>query len=57
MTPEEAEVFMGRSSSFLRASDLPRANVGGTLYLKSELLKGVRVKLSHRILDTLEPTG
>jgi hypothetical protein len=52
LTPEEAEVFMGRSESFLRGSDLPRANVGGTLYLKSELLKGVRAKLSHRILDT-----
>ena len=50
LTPDEAEVFMGRSGSFLRASDFPRADVGGTLYLKSELVKVVRAKLSHRIL-------
>jgi hypothetical protein len=52
LTPEEAEVFMGRSGSFLRASDFPRADVGGTLYLKSELVKVVRAKLSHRILES-----
>lgn len=54
LTPEEAEVFMGRSENYLRASDLPRAQFGGTLFLKSELVKGVRAKLSHRIMD---PTG
>jgi hypothetical protein len=54
LTPDEAEVFMGRSVSYLRASDLPRADIGGPLYLKSELLKGVKAKLSHRIM---EPTA
>lgn len=52
LTPDEAEVFLGRSASFLRASDFPRADVGGPLYLKSELLKGVRAKLSHRIMES-----
>jgi hypothetical protein len=55
MTPEEASVFLGRSEAYLRASDFPRAVIASRpLYMKSELLKGVRAKLSHRILD---PTG
>lgn len=54
LNPDEAEVFLGRSASFLRASDIPRANIGGPLYLKSEILKAVKVHLSHRILDPME---
>lgn len=55
LTPEEAAAFLGRSTSYLRASDFPRAIIDHRVYyLKSELLKGVRAKLSHRILD---PTG
>lgn len=54
LSTEEAAVFLGRSETFVRSSDFPRADVGGAVFLKSELLKGVRAKLSHRIL---EPTG
>lgn len=58
LTTEEAAVFLGRSETFMRTSDFPRANIGSSyLFLKSELVKGVRAKLSHRILDALEQTG
>lgn len=51
LTPPEAAALMGVSVSWLRASDVPRADVAGTKYLKSECLKYVAVRLSHRILD------
>lgn len=58
MTTEEAAVFLGRSETFVRTSDFPRATVGSAyLFMKSELLKGVRSKLSHRILEPMESTG
>ncbi len=48
---EEAAVLMTVSESWLRASDVPRAKVAGVKYLKSECLKYVAVRLSHRILE------
>lgn len=52
LTPDEAAAFLGISVSTLRSSDIPRAGVFGTKYLKSELLKYVKARLSHRILDS-----
>lgn len=51
MTPSEAAAFMTVSESWLRRSDVPRARtgVGGVKYLKSECLKYVAARLSHRI--------
>jgi hypothetical protein len=49
LTPEEAAVFMGRSLSWLRASDVPRTE--DALYLKSECLKYIKCRLSHTILE------
>lgn len=54
LDPGEAAALMGVSESWLRASDVPRANVGGTKYLKSQCLAYVRVRLSHRIIDPSE---
>lgn len=51
MSPEEAAAFLGISPSTLRSSDIPRADVFGNKYLKSELLKYVKARLSHRILE------
>lgn len=52
LTPDEAATLMGVSASWLRASDVPRANVAGTKYLKSQCLAYVRVRLSTRILES-----
>jgi hypothetical protein len=49
LTPEEAAAFMGRSPSWLRASDVPRTE--DSLYLKSECLKYIKCRLSHTILE------
>ena len=51
LTPSEAAALMGVSERWLRGSDVPRADVAGTKYLKSECLKYVAVRLSHRILS------
>ena len=51
LTPSEAAAVMNVSETWLRRSDVPRAKVGGTKYLKSECLKYVAVRLSHRILS------
>lgn len=50
LTPEEAAAFLGCSLSTLRDSDIPRARVFGTKYLKSELLKYIEARLSHRVV-------
>lgn len=50
LTPTEAAAFMGISESALRASDVPRADVAGTKYLKSQCIAYVRVRLSSRII-------
>lgn len=52
MTVEETAVFMGISASSLRELDLPTADVAGRKYLKSECLKYIRARLSHRLLET-----
>ncbi len=49
LTPGEAALFIGRSSAWVRKSDLPRTEDG--LYLKSEILKYMRARLSHTILE------
>lgn len=54
LSPGEAAAFLGVSESWLRASDVPRADVAGTKYLKSQLVAYVRVRLSHRIIDATE---
>lgn len=46
----EAAAVMGVSETWLRNSDVPRAQVAGTKYLKSECLKYVAARLSHRIV-------
>ena len=51
LSPSEAAALMGVSEAWLRRSDVPRANVGGTKYLKSECLKYVAARLSHRVLS------
>lgn len=51
LDPCEAAVVMGVSESWLRGSDVPRAKVAGVKYLKSECVKYVAVRLSHRILE------
>lgn len=50
LTPSEAAVFLGISESSLRESDIPRAPVAGTKYLKSVLLQYVKLRLSHQLL-------
>lgn len=47
MTGQEAAAFMGRSPSWLRASDIPRTADG--LYLKSEINNYIKARLSHRV--------
>ncbi len=55
LSADEAAVFLGNiHPATLRKLDVPRADVAGTKYLKSQLLAYVRVRLSARIL---EPTG
>lgn len=54
LNPTEAAALMGVSESWLRASDVPRANVAGTKYLKSQCLAYVRARLSHRIMEQKE---
>jgi hypothetical protein len=51
LSPEEAAAVMDVSLSWLRRSDVPvaRKDVGGVKYLKSECLKYVATRLSHRI--------
>jgi hypothetical protein len=52
LSHDEAAAFLGVSSTWLRASDVPRAHVaGGPKYLKSQLVAYVRVRLSSRILE------
>lgn len=51
LDPEEAAAVMGVSLSWLRASDVPRANVAGTKYMKSQCLLYVRNRLSHLMLE------
>lgn len=51
MNAEEAAIFLHRSHSFLRETDMPRADIGGPLFLKSEILKYVKNRLSHRIME------
>lgn len=48
---EEAAAVMSVSVSWLSRSDVPRADVAGPKYLKSECLKYVAVRLSHRVLS------
>ena len=50
LDPGEAAAVMGVSEAWLRRSDVPRADVAGPKYLKSECLKYVAVRLSHRVL-------
>jgi hypothetical protein len=52
MTVEETAVFMGIGVSTLRdkLTDLPKADVAGTKYMKSECIKYTIARLSHRIL-------
>lgn len=50
MTPPEAAAFLGVSESWLRESDVPRSDVGGTKYLKSTLVQYVRLRQSHQLL-------
>jgi hypothetical protein len=57
LEPGEAAIVMGVSESWLRASDVPRAKVAGVKYLKSECLKYVAVRLSHRILEKMEKSA
>jgi hypothetical protein len=52
LDPEEAAAVLNVSPSWLRASDIPRADVAGTKYLKSQCLAYVRVRLSHQVMDT-----
>lgn len=53
LTVEEAAVFMGIGETTLRElRDIPRADVAGTKYLKSECIKYVKARLSHSILET-----
>lgn len=49
MTPAEAAAFIGIGESTLRESDIPRADVFGTKYLKSECLKYIKARLSHTV--------
>lgn len=52
LSHREAAALLGVSEAWLRKSDVPRANVaGGPKYLKSECLKYVAVRLSHRVLS------
>lgn len=51
LTVEEAAIFMGIGVTKLRELNVPRADIGGTKYLKSECLKFVATRLTHRILD------
>ena len=52
LTPTEAAALMGVGVSWLRESDVPRAAVAGTKYLKSECLAYVAARLSHRVLKS-----
>lgn len=47
---QEAAVFLGISETSLRALDVPRANVAGPKYLKSQLILYVQLRLSHRLI-------
>ena len=49
LSPSEAAAFIGISESALRTSDIPRAQVFGPKYLKSECLKYIQARLSHRV--------
>lgn len=51
LSVEEAAVFMGVGVTTLRDLDVPRADVAGTKYLKSECIKYVVTRLTHRILS------
>lgn len=51
LSPAEAAAVMGVSESWLRSSDVPRASVAGTKYLKSQCLAYVRARLTHRVLE------
>jgi hypothetical protein len=51
LTPPEAAAFLGIAESTLRESDCPRADIGGTKYLKSQCILYVKLRLSHQLLD------
>lgn len=50
MDPPEAAAFLTVSESWLRSSDVPRADAAGTKYLKSQLILYVKLRLSHQLL-------
>lgn len=51
LDPGEAAAMLGVSEAWLRASDVPRANVAGTKYLKSQCLAYVACRLTHRVIQ------
>lgn len=51
MNPQETAAFMGISEASLRNLPVPRADIAGPKYLKSQCLLYVKHHLSHQLLD------